>query len=149
MWKVCRLRAETNQWTGHTVGLFFAIVFILFPVSCSSIMYTLPAAMCRVGHGVSGEEANRHLRFTNVPDVATDVLYRHDCFSGLTEAAEFSCTKQQFLEWANDNGWKPEAFNSSEDVKGHWRSGTSFTSVFSSDEESIQVDRGYYFDYLC
>lgn len=126
-----------------TMRLTRGAILFAFPLLVIAVAFYLPPAMRREASGATSEQANRNLRFLDLPQAASNVTYRHDMYAGLTEAAEFTIEEQGFLDWAAENQWQPIPFDVGEPL-GRFSAGW-FTSVFHEGEPP-PIIRGYRWD---
>lgn len=91
-----------------------AVAVVLLPVVCVATWHLLFWITTSEEHGVSPERANRAFAPIAIPASAADVNYRSSVFEALTYRADFAIDEQNFLDWAESQGWRVSALQCSE-----------------------------------
>lgn len=161
VWLTARLGAGYFGYDRSKLTIGCVLPLLVFAISTVCCFVWIPAASTHSGVGVSAEVANGHLMTFDLPDEAVNVDFRTCIYDGLTDAAEFDISEDNFLRWMASENRTPERFeivddeivwsNADANVKYGDSPACAFVTPVSSildghTTDEVQVKRGYYFD---
>lgn len=121
---------------------FLALVLIFAGVVATLVvpgLFLMLTGHPRVGRHVSAPEA----QIEDLPAIATDVCYAMKGAMGPSSAYEFTISEAGFLDWARNQGWTVQPITSPVQIHRY-----GVASWNTADPQELQVDTGYFFEWV-
>jgi hypothetical protein len=84
------------------------VAVLAFPFATVGLTFWMAGVMPHEGRGVTVEEANRHIRWFQLPPTALNVSFSTGLHKGVD--VDFEIEEAAFLAWAHDHGWATDVF---------------------------------------